>query len=217
MIEHPKSGRGRRGRGSRSRPKRKRFLIVCEGEVTEVRDFKAFPVAGDVEVTVKGEGKNTTSLVAAAIEYADGDTYTDVWVVYDHDDFGAEKFNAAEAAVSRENDTRSETWRAAWSNQAFEVWYLLLHFQYFDGKLHRHLVQEKVGELLRKNTKKSGYKKNDPEMYSLLKGSQEEAIKRAKRLEEEHRIRPHGQTPPADANPCTTVHHLVVALNQEIR
>jgi len=93
----------------------------------------------------------------------------------------------------------------------------LLHFQYFDGKLHRHLVQEKVGELLRKNTKKSGYKKNDPDMYSLLKGRQEEAIKRAKRLEEEHRVRPHGPTPPADANPCTRVHHLVAELDQEIR
>jgi hypothetical protein len=140
-------GRGRRGRRFESRRLRKRFLIVCEGEVTEVRYFEAFPVPADVRVTVKGEGKNTMSLVAAAIVHADAGEYDEVWVVYDHDDFPDDRFNAAEAEIRGLSRRRRETWCAAWSHQAFEVWYLL-HFQLFDGRLHRHVVQKKVGERL---------------------------------------------------------------------
>lgn len=59
--------RGRRGRRPyEGRPMRLRFLIVCEGEKTEPLYFRAFPVAADVQVDVRGEGANTTSLVQAA-------------------------------------------------------------------------------------------------------------------------------------------------------
>lgn len=62
---------GRRGRGPvGGRAIRRRFLIVCEGEVTETRYFEAFPVSADVQVAVRGEGKNTKSLVRTAREHA---------------------------------------------------------------------------------------------------------------------------------------------------
>jgi hypothetical protein len=64
-------GRGRRGRRFASRAPRRSFLIVCEGAVTEVRYFEAFPVRKEVLVAVRGEGKNTLSLVEAAVEHAD--------------------------------------------------------------------------------------------------------------------------------------------------
>lgn len=215
-------GRGRRGRRPfASRPLRKRFLIVCEGEVTEVAYFEAFPVNREVRVVVEGEGKNTTSLVAAAVEHADRapDPFDEVWVVYDHDDFGAERFNAAEDQIRAldADPGRPERWDAAWSNQAFEVWYLL-HFQFFDGKLHRHLVQDKLGELLRARLGHGpGYRKNDPHLYARLLPLQAEAIKHARRLVEEHGVAAHTPTTPADANPCTMVFRLVEALNAEIR
>ena len=213
-LESPPPRSGRRGRrDAAARPLRKRFLIVCEGEATEKLYFEAFPVASDVRVTVTGEGRNTTSLVDAALRHADQGTYDQVWVVYDRDDFGAERFNAADAEIQRAGAERDEEWHAAWSNQAFELWYLL-HFIYVESQLHRHVVQRKLHERLAES---GGYRKNRPDLYELLLGRQPNAIAHAERLAEEHQITPHGSTPPASANPCTTVHRLVQALNAEIR
>jgi hypothetical protein len=101
-------------------------------------------------------------------------------------------------------------------NQAFEVWYVL-HFQFFDAKLHRHLVQAKLDELLRTHCDRAdGYAKNAPGMYEALRPYQSQAIDHAKRLAESHGVAPHGTTTPADANPCTTVFRLVEALDAEI-
>ena len=211
-LDAPPGRGGRRGRRDpSSRPLRKRFLIVCEGEVTEKLYFEAFPVASDVRVTVMGDGRNTTSLVDAARRHTDNGDYDEVWVVYDHDDFGAERFNAAEAEIQCANEDRAEKWHAAWSNPAFELWYLL-HFIYVDGQLHRHVVQKKLHEHLATS---GGYRKNRPDLYQLLFKHQPAAIARAEKLAQEHLITPHGSTP-ADANPCTTVHRLVAALNAEI-
>lgn len=187
--------------------------------MTEVRYFEAFPVSREVHVVVRGEGKNTTSLVAAAVEHADRSPtpFDEVWVVYDHDDFGPQRFNQAEKDVRDLDGKRPEAWHTAWSNQAFEVWYVL-HFQYFDGKLHRHLVQARLGDLLGTHCgRATGYAKNDPLMYERLLPYQPQAIRHAQRLARGHGIAPHGSTTPADANPCTTVFRLVEALNAEIR
>lgn len=110
-----------------------------------------------------------------------------------------------------------EAWHAAWSNQAFEVWYAL-HLQYFDGKLHRHQIQAKLKDLLRSHCGHTdGYAKNDPLMYEILLPYQPQAIRNAKRLAQDHGISPYGDTTPSDADPCTTVFLLVEALNAEIR
>jgi len=211
--------RGRRGRREyASRALRKRFLIVCEGAVTEVAYFEAFPVSREVRVVVRGEGKNTTSLVEAAVHHAEhaceeGEPFDQVWVVYDRDDFGAQKFNQADADVRTLDSKRPEQWRAAWSNQAFELWYVL-HFQFFDSKLHRHLLNEKLGELLRAAGHGAGYAKNDPRMYEVLLPLQPKAIAHARRLETEHGLARH--TTLDSQNPSTKVFRLVEALNDEI-
>ena len=217
-LNHPPHGTGRRGRSRQARDFRRTFLIVCEGEVTEVCYFQAFPVPKEVRVAVHGEGKNTTTLVDAAIHHADcaERPFDDVWVVYDHDDFGADKFNRADAEIPTLNANRGERWHAAWSHQAFEVWYLL-HFQFFDGRLHRHLVQAKVGEQLKQHCGRTGYRKNDPNIYELSLDRQDAAIKRAQALAETHGVAPHGDATPASANPCTLVYRLVEALNAELR
>lgn len=186
--------------------------------MTEVRYFEAFPVSREVHVVVRGEGKNTRSLVAAAVEHANraSPPFDEVWVVYDHDDFGPQRFNQAEKDVRDLERSRPEVWHTAWSNQAFEVWYVL-HFQYFDGKLHRHLVQARLGELLRARCDRpDGYAKNDPRMYELLLPYQPQAIEHARRLAMTHGVAPFGTGTPADADPCTTVFRLVEALNAEI-
>jgi hypothetical protein len=219
-LENLPTGRGRRGRRPATRAPRRSFLIVCEGAVTEVRYFEAFPVRKDVHVAVRGEGKNTLSLIEAAVVHAtravlDEAPYDEVWVVYDHDDFGADRFNRAADEIRAIDDSRPEHWQAAWSHQAFEVWYLL-HFQFFDGQLHRHLVNKKLGELLQQHCGRTGYRKNDPQLYNLLLPHQPRALKHAEQLARKHRVDPFGDTPPAQANPCTQVYRLVEALNAEI-
>ena len=197
---------GRKGRREvDTRATRKRFLIVCEGQRTEVLYFKAFPVSS-AEVRVEGEGRNTTSLVKAAIAYAKEGTYDEVWVVYDRDDFSARDFNAAQARIRSLDSDRPERWYAAWSNQCFELWYLL-HFQLVESRLHRKTLAEgKLPMAL------GSYRKNDPTLYDRLLARQPVAIQNATRLE--HAA---GDATPSDAEPCTRVHHLVLALNAEIR
>lgn len=217
----PQGRRGRRGRNQQIRERRRSFLIVCEGEVTEVRYFEAFPVPKEVHLCVRGEGRNTTSLVTAAIAHADraandSAPFDEVWVVYDHDDFGAERFNSADAEIRVLDGRRDEQWHAAWSHQAFEVWYLL-HFQMFDSCLHRHLVQKKFGELLKQHCGRSGYRKNDPNIHELLSERQDDALRNARSLAMKHAVGPFGDTAPANANPCTLVYLLVEALNAELR
>ncbi|MEX1368518.1 MAG: RloB family protein [Nannocystaceae bacterium] len=211
--------RGRRGRRAyASRALRKRFLIVCEGAVTEVAYFQAFPISREVRVVVHGEGKNTTSLVAAAVQQADvaideEEPFDEVWVVYDQDDFGSQKFNQADSDIRELGARRREQWQAAWSNQAFELWYVL-HFQFIDSKLHRHLLNRKLGELLREAGHRSGYEKNDLRMYTALLPRQPTAISHARRLVRKHELATH--VTPASQDPCTMVFALVEALNAEI-
>lgn len=45
--------------------------------------------------------------------------FDEVWVVYDHDDFGADSFNRAAHEIAALDAIRGERWQAAWSNQAF--------------------------------------------------------------------------------------------------
>ncbi len=56
---------------------RRWFLIVCEGEKTEPNYFRSFPVDTKViKLDIKGEGKNTKSLVEKAIELKNGSNPT---------------------------------------------------------------------------------------------------------------------------------------------
>lgn len=212
--QHPgRSGRKPPG----SRRLRKRFLIFCEGAVTERQYFQSSPVSADVLVDVHGEGKSTKSLVQAARKHADaarkrGSGYDEVWIVYDKDDFSREQFNAAADMIQAEDQKRTgERWHAAWSNQAFELWYLL-HFIPLEAALHRDTVMEKLGEQLRAHNFANTYQKNDPRCFNHLEALQEGAIRRAEELARRHEVPPYGSTPPAEADPCTLVYQLVKAL-----
>ena len=179
------------------RPLRQNFLIVCEGERTEPNYFKSFRVPKDVRVQVIGEGYNTCRLVERAIDLKQEGKYDQVWVVFDRDEFPAQHFNEAIALAGR-NDIG-----VAYSNEAFEIWYLL-HFYYHDVATSRQLYKQML-------TKRLGfeYQKNASDMYEHLLMKQADAIRNAERLLQTYT--PHR---PADDNPCTTVHRLVEALNE---
>lgn len=110
------------------------FLIVCEGECTEPDYFKAFRMTA-ATIKVVGQAMNTTSLVNKAISIRNIETakkrcYDQCWVVFDKDDFPANDFNRA-IAMAHKNG-----FQVAYSNQAFEYWFLL-HFNLYTGPLHR--------------------------------------------------------------------------------
>ncbi len=188
------------------RPERERILIVCEGSKTEPNYFKSIQSTLPpqvVEICIEGEGANTQSLVDRAKKHRDSKKETDspydeVWVVFDKDSFEASMFdNAIHSAKSAQMKT-------AWSNEAFELWYIL-HFEDRQTGMSRTEYKDCLTKYLG-----SSYLKNDPNMYSKLteKGDESKAMQRAKSLQ-----RSHADIPNHDANPCTRVNELIEKLN----
>jgi hypothetical protein len=188
--------------------KRKWFLIVCEGEKTEPNYFRSFPVDRNlIKLKIEGEGKNTKSLVEKAIELKNDTEYHETnrfWCVFDRDINGknshdAQNFNAA-MTLAKNNGIK-----VAYSNDAFELWYLL-HFHFYNTGISRNNYQNMLTKLLGHE-----YQKNSETIYEELKSKQQDAIKHAKRLLLEY-DRPN----PESDNPSTTVHLLVEELNSFI-
>ena len=175
-------------------PARQRFLIVCEGEKTEPNYFECFRVPGLV-IEVQGLGMNTVSLVRQAIDLRKLDDYDQAWCIFDKDDFPEKNFNDA-IAIARRNGIR-----VAYSNQSFELWYVL-HFDYMHSAITRQGYMRILNVKLNKE-----YKKNSLSIYDELHDHQATAISNAKTLfEENHSSRP------AKDDPSTTVHLLVEQL-----
>ena len=157
--------------------------------------------------TVKavGQAMNTMTLVNKAISIREADrqkkrVYDQCWVVFDKDDFPANDFNQAIQLAE------SNGFRVAYSNQAFEYWFLL-HYNLYIGPIHRNLYKDML-------TKLTGLLYNKTEgfgavMYNLLLTRQQQAIKNADTVLAQFL---HGN--PAEEESSTTVHKLVVELNK---
>lgn len=193
--KRPEQGAPMQKRAIRTRELRPRFLIVCEGEKTEPNYFQSFRVHADVKVV--GTGRSPKAIVEHAQTLRREQDYSQVWVVFDRDSFLAEEFNAAIEQAHRLGIG------AAYSNQAFELWYLL-HFAFHDTALCRQQYQEILTSRL-----DFSYRKNDRDMYQRLQTNQAQVIRNAQKLLEQYQ--PHR---PADDAPCTTVHLLVQELNR---
>jgi hypothetical protein len=172
-------------------------LIVCEGAKTEPHYFASF----HVNTQVKPVGRGPLAVVDAAVRLRDEGDYRDplfdhVWCVFDRDDVPADDFNTAIALA------RKEGLGVAYSNEAFELWYLL-HFQYVDTGISRHDYITKLSQLLG-----HPYRKNSPDVVRELENRQPSAIANARRL-----LAQYDPPNPAFDNPSTTVHLLVEALN----
>ncbi|GAP18978.1 RloB family protein [Levilinea saccharolytica] len=178
---------------------RQRFLIVCEGTRTEPQYFERFRVPGLV-VRVEGVGMNTLRLVDEAINCCDEGDYDQVWCVFDKDDFPIENF---ENAIQR---ARERNMHVAYSNQAFELWYVL-HFEYLNSAIDRKAYMEKLTQYLGFK-----YKKNDPDIYQVLQCKMDTAIRNAERLMQEYR-----PSRPGRDDPSTTVYQLVIALREQAK
>jgi len=195
----PDRGRRLQRRAVDTRPTRPRFLIVCEGTQTEPNYFRQFRVSAEVvDLEVVGLGDNTLSLVEWTCDRVRQEDFTQVWCVFDRDSFPPQRFNAALALA------RSRGIRVAYSNEAFEIWYLL-HFDYHQAALPRQRYAEMLTERL-----EVPYRKNDWELYDRLESRQPTAIQNAQRLLDSYAP---DHNPEGD-NPCTTVHLLVQTLNE---
>lgn len=111
------------------------ILIVCEGTKTEPNYFKSFPKKVGVfvfDIQTAGTGTNTLKVIEKAIELRDNSIakFDRVWAVFDRDSFKSNSFNSAISKAKANNIS------CAWSNEAFELWYLL-HFQYRNTPMSR--------------------------------------------------------------------------------
>jgi hypothetical protein len=192
-----------------TREERQRILIVCEGTETEPNYFKSIrselpPNVVDVEIT--GTGNNTKSLLERSINIKEkletnNHPFDQVWIVFDFDSFPAHNFdNTIKSAIARGV-------KCAWSNEAFEIWYIL-HFEYRNTGMRRTEYKEKLTVLLGED-----YLKNDQNMYYKLKqnGDQNKAASWAKMLLKDFTER---KVSHSQSNPCTTVFLLVQELNR---
>lgn len=185
------------------------FLILCEGQ-TEKDYFSAFN-SDRVAVSTKHLGCAGEELVVCAIEYADGESYDEVWAVYDVDynaNEGEKQFErfANSLRLAAENNIK-----VAYSNDAFELWFRL-HYEQVTGTLTRRQLYEDLSK--RWNMDYAGDGKQRKFTSTINKRISEDeyadvrlAIQRAEKLYEQN-----AHLPFAEQNPLTTVHLLVARL-----
>jgi len=196
MAKKTRNSRGYSPRRVNTREIRPRFLIVCEGEKTEPNYFKGFRVPKLV-IDIQGLGKNPSNLVQSAKRFKDQEEYDQVWCVFDRDDWTEEDFNNAI------HSARSHNFKVAYSNEAFELWYVL-HFEFLNTGIPRSDYLAKLTSLLGQK-----YQKNSLTIYDDLSEKQLFAINNAERL-----IQTYKPQNPVRNNPSTTVHLLVQELNK---
>ena len=178
------------------------FLIVCEGEVTEPEYFNSFRLTS-ANVKAIGKGMNTISLVKEAIAIRDIEkrrsrNYDQCWVVFDKDDFSDGDFNAAIQMA------QTNGFHVAYSNQAFEFWFLL-HFNLYQGAIHRNRYAEMLTHLL--GFKYGKAKGDSVRVFNVIYPRTRMAIDNAKNV-----LKAFDGSNPAKEESSTTVHQLVERL-----
>lgn len=190
-----------------------KFLIVSEGKETEKLYFQAFEGKSlrnaSITTVCKGIGQSPLHVVETAIrlknQAVDNKTpFESVWAVFDHDDFTEEQWNEAISLGERNHV------RCAWSNQAFELWYIL-HFENRSVYTHRTEHEAIINAHLGKHMPGFAYDKADPNMlrYLDLYGDELAAVRWAKAKMVQFW---HAGIPSYHRNPCTAVYRLVNVL-----
>lgn len=193
--------------GHRVRPQRRaqrRFLVLCEDEKSSVLYLKKFPIARQVvQVECFGTGMNTDSIMEVALNYKkdaiDADApYEAIWVVFDRDSFPGDHYSRAFDLVR--NHLHPEV-TACWSNECFELWYLL-HYGLRQTAIGRADINRELTRLLERE-----YTKHDATIYEALFDKLETAIQNGKRL-----ARINAERDARLENPSTKVHQLILTL-----
>jgi len=194
----------------RRRPRRQpkpRFLIVCEGTVTEPRYFNDVRHIErsliDLQIEPGGTPKTLVERATERKREADGKArklkddnqkYEEVWCVFDIDEHPL--------IPEAKDQARANRVELAISNPCFELW-VLLHFQ----DQRAHIARGKVQHLCRRHMR--NYEKELD--YETLRPKYSGALKRAEDLE-----RWHDSRGTVGANPSTTVYRLVERIKAQV-
>ena len=229
MVRDKLFHKGKKKRIERKSQKVKEYkdsiLIICEGEKTEPYYFESFPIS-NINVKTIGTGRNTESLVDEAIrkwiEFSqENEFYEKLWCVFDRDSFIQSSYDGAFKKATDEEKRLNRRYRKkvgreikisiAYTNEAFELWYLL-HNDYIDSPLSRSQYEKMLSQRMGKK-----YKKNDPAIYQFFEElskstnmhkGQNFAIRNAQRLRDTNT---NGLR--RNINPSTKVDLLVSELN----
>ena len=209
-----------------ARPQRRYYLVVTEDEKSSVFYLEALSAKlspGVMQAApwldVRGTGFNTQSLVNAVSAIKNRATaelrrktgsgiisFDEVWVLFDKDSFSASAFDGAIQSAT------AHKYNVAWSNECFELWYLL-HFKDVSSPLDRKRIYKELSHLLGVPHYETLKGDDGKRLHETMASSPKIhiAIARAKRLEAEATAS--GQ-PCSQQNPCTLVHKLVGPLLQ---
>lgn len=159
-------------------------------------------------IIFKGTGHNTLSLLEYARRTVEKEfpQVSQVWLMYDKDDFPQDNFDNTQYSAECRQDIRE--YHVAWSNECIELWFVL-HFQEMDSNLSR----DRYYKILDSYMKLYGiekYEKNIENIYDILKDKTEMAIQRAKKQYENYS----DDVSPSKRCPATRVYELVEYLMQ---
>ena len=160
------------------------------------------------EIVIEGGAGNTASVVEKGLKLREQAVvrhapYAAVWCVFDRDSFPAKNFNRA-FDLARGADMHDV--HIIWSNECFELWYLL-HFEFVVAGIGRNELYAKLSEPTRLGKK---YDKTDKTVHELLKDKLPIAMKFARKLLADYG----GELNPERHNPSTNVHELVSVLQE---
>jgi len=198
----PGTNRWNRGQKQPRTRTLRRLLILCEDTKSSCLYLRQFPFdPNQVQIECVGTGMSTDSLMEEAIrrkEKAENAKapYEQIWVVFDKDDFPMQNFNRA-FDLARAHPTIL----ACWSNECFELWYLL-HFCYRDTGASRTDIWKLISRYL-----SDRYDKASVKVFEQLKPKLDDALRNAARLAYQN-----GTGPDRHRNPSTNVHELIKVL-----
>ena len=193
--------------------KKKRFLIVCEGQTEELY-FKSFPVV-TADIKPVHQGSSKSDLVACTHAYAEGEDYDEIWCVFDMD-FKPGHNKQYEDYNNAINAAQDAGYKCAYSNDAFELWFIL-HYKYLDQALERSSYFKMLSDYWNMSYERQGkIKAFAGKIYARLlndeNASQEKAIINARKLYDYQKEKVYHQQ-----NPVTTVFFLVEEINKHLR
>lgn len=187
---------------------RRRYLIVSEDSKSSVDYLKSFPYDEElVEIVTEGGAGDPARVVKTGIALQkeakkSKEPFIEVYCVFDRDDH--ESYQQAFDLIKGKNSIK-----AIWSNECFELWYLL-HFEFRNSGMERKEIYSKLNELLGRE-----YDKGDISVVEQLKDKMGQAhANAAKLLEYAYDENPQA---PWMVNPSTKMHELVqklIKLNQ---
>lgn len=190
------------------KPLQKTMLIVCEGKNTEVDYFNNFQIPS-ITITSVGTGLSTTTLVRK-VESINRDAlkrkklkkFDEIWVVFDKDD--NKDFESAIQLAS------SLKYKVAYSNQAFEYWFVLHFEDHQGGAMPRTDYAKKINKYLEPHeiVYDSKSKRVSDDMFDVLMAFLQDAYDRASRLLENKKKQ---KTEYQES--ITTVHRLIHSIN----